>query len=156
MGQQQLNLPEYQLKTKKEAGKTKVFDFIRKKWIVLTPEEWVRQSFIHYLVEECSYPASKIGVEVSVHINQKALRADAVVYDSYGDVVMLLEFKAPSVSITETVFSQIADYNTKIGAQYLLISNGMTHYCASVATKGISLMDSIPVYNEIIIPNTAK
>lgn len=144
---QQLNLPEYKFRTKQESNKTKIFDDIRKKWITLTPEEWVRQNFIRFLIKEYDYPSGKIGVEVMITINNRPLRVDGAVYDSYGNIKMLLEFKAPSVAINESVFSQIADYNTKIGAEYLIVSNGISHYCAKVGADSIELLDAIPNYS---------
>lgn len=147
---QQLNLPEYSFRTRRESDKTKIFDALRKKWVALTPEEWVRQNFLRFLIEQYGYLPGKIGVEVGVSINQKALRVDGAVYDTFGNIKMLLEFKAPSVNINEKVFSQIADYNTKIGAEYVIVSNGISHYCMQVGTEVPTLLDKIPEYNELI------
>lgn len=142
----ELNLPDYTFRTKREQDKVHIFDAWRKKWVRLTPEEWVRQNFIRYMIEECGYPPSSIGVEVGISINGRKLRADGVVYDKYGEVYVLMEFKAPTVAINEQVFSQTADYNTKIGAKIILISNGISHFCAHVTPDGIKLADSIPTY----------
>jgi len=144
---QRLNLPEYTFRTKQESDKTLIFDALRKKWVTLTPEEWVRQNFIRYLVEECSYPASTVGTEVGISVGGRMLRVDGVVYDRYGDVKLLLEFKAPSVPINEKVFSQSADYNTHIGAEYIIISNGISHYCVHLSATGIEMLDAIPHFD---------
>lgn len=146
---QKLNLPEYTFRTKQESEQTFIFDVLRKKWVKLTPEEWVRQNFMRFLVEECAYPASTIGTEVGIHVAGRMLRVDGVAYDRFGDVKLLLEFKAPTVPINEKVFAQSADYNTKIGAEYIVISNGISHYCAHVTQEEIRLLEDIPTYNEL-------
>lgn len=146
---QKLNLPLYQFRTKTAKGKVFIFDVWRKKWVTLTPEEWVRQHFIRFLVEEYHYPSSAIGIEVCVGIAGRNLRADALVYSASGDKSLLLEFKAPSVSITEEVFSQAADYNTQIGAPYTIVSNGIVHFCAQLSDNNLSLLNDIPVYSDL-------
>ncbi len=145
---QDLNLPKYNLRIKQQDGKMSVFDVLRKKWINLTPEEWVRQNFIHFLLE-MGYPAGRIGVEVGLTINGRKLRVDAVVYNGYGDVKMLLEFKAPSINITDETFAQAADYNTKVSAPFVVVSNGLQHYCARVEKDDIEMLNALPAYNEI-------
>lgn len=146
---QELNLPPYQFRTKIETGKELIFDATRKKWFRLTPEEWVRQNFIRFLIEEKDFPAARIGTEVTMQINGRNLRVDGVVYDSYGDIVVLMEFKAPSVTINESVFAQVADYNTKVGAKYIIVSNGMSHFVAVVNGASISLLPDIPSLSSI-------
>lgn len=146
---QQLNLPDYTFRTKQESDKTFIFDALRKKWVKLSPEEWVRQNFIRFLVEAHSYPPGTVGTEVGISVGGRMLRVDGVVYDNFGDIKLLLEFKAPSIKIDEKVFAQSADYNTKIGAQYIIISNGLSHYCAKITDKGIKLLESIPTYKEL-------
>lgn len=144
----QLNLPTYPFRVKKVNDKDQIFDAFRKKWVSLTPEEWVRQNFIQYLVAECGFVAGKIGIEVGLTINGRKLRADAVVYDPYGELVMLLEFKAPHVAIDEKVFSQVADYNTKLGAKYIAVTNGLNHYFAKVEGHQVKLLSEIPQYSD--------
>lgn len=146
---QALNLPAYSFRTKQESARNLIFDALRKKWITLTPEEWVRQNFIRFLVESCAYPPGRIGTEVGIPLGGRMLRVDALVYDGFGDIKVLLEFKAPTVAINEEVFAQSADYNTKIGAEYIIISNGMSHYCAQVSDQGITLLEAIPTYSEL-------
>ncbi|MDA3852810.1 MAG: type I restriction enzyme HsdR N-terminal domain-containing protein [Bacteroidales bacterium] len=146
---QKLNLPDYCFRTRVESEKTFIFDALRKKWVTLTPEEWVRQNFIRFLVEECEYPQGTIGTEVGIKVGGRMLRVDGVVYDRFADVKLLLEFKAPTVPINEKVFAQSADYNTKIGAEYIVISNGISHYCAHITQDGIKLLEEIPNYKEL-------
>lgn len=146
---QALHLPSYKFRTKTENGKTHIFDALRKTWLVNTPEEWVRQHFLRFLIEEHGYPAGRIGTEVTIVINKRKLRMDAVVYDKYGDMVMLMEFKAPSVKISESVFAQIADYNTKVGAKYIIVSNGISHFVAQADGATINLLQSLPDFSEL-------
>lgn len=146
---QKLNLPDYSFRIKEASNKKLIFDALRKKWVKLTPEEWVRQNFIRFLVEECFYPPGNVGTEVGISVGGRMLRVDGVVYDSYGDIKLLLEFKAPSVPINEKVFAQSADYNTKIGADYIVISNGISHYCAQISADRMTLLQEIPHYSQI-------
>ena len=145
---QDLNLPKYEFRTKEEGDKILIFDILRKKWIGLTPEEWVRQNFVRFLLDS-SYPLGRIGIEVGLNISGRKLRADGVVYNNFGEVIMLMEFKAPQVVITEQVFAQAADYNTKISASYVIVSNGMTHYCARINNDGVEMLNAIPAYADI-------
>lgn len=127
---QKLNLPNYQFRIKSNENKLFIFDFIRKKEVVLTPEEWVRQHFLMYLVTEKKYPASLIAVEKKLTINTLTKRTDIVVYNTDGKPAIIVECKAPNVNITQQVFDQIARYNLKLTAQYLIVTNGLHHfYC---------------------------
>ncbi len=146
---QQLNLPLYQFRTKKENDKAFIFDVWRKKWVTLTPEEWVRQHFIRFLVEEYHYPITAMGIEVGISVAGRLLRVDALVYNSSGNKSLLLEFKAPSVTITEAVFAQVADYNTQIGAAYAIVSNGIDHFCSYISDNKVSLLNDIPAYSDL-------
>ncbi len=123
-----LNLPTYSFNIKLIEQRKYIFDFIRKKFVILTPEEWVRQNFLRYLVEEKKYPATLIHIEKEFKVNNLSKRSDAVVYDRYGHPIMILEFKAPEVKIDQKVFNQIARYNMKLHVEYLIVSNGMEHY----------------------------
>jgi hypothetical protein len=129
---QKLNLPEYQLRTKTEKGKLHIFDNIRKKWLVLTPEEWVRQNFIAYLVQDKKYPASLISIEVKVEYNGKPQRSDIVIYDKQAKPLMVIECKAPEVAITQDTFYQAARYNSQLIAKYIVVTNGLNHYCCEM------------------------
>ena len=128
----QLNLPKVALKTKSVEGTIQVFDVIRKKYFVLTPEEWVRQHFIHYLNTEKNYPMGLMGVEKMVKYNALKTRADIVLYTTEGKAKMIVECKAPNVKITQDTFNQIAKYNFKLKVQFLVVTNGMQHFCCKM------------------------
>lgn len=127
-----LNLPVFDFKLKKAEGKVWIFDGIRKKFIVLTPEEWVRQHFIHYLISEKKYPRSLIRVEGGLVYNALKKRTDIVVYDRSGAPWMIVECKAPSLQVSVTTLSQAALYNSTLRAQYLCVTNGLKHLCAHI------------------------
>ena len=148
----QLNLPEFELKTRKTAaGKAEVFDVFRKKYVALTPEEWVRQHFLHYLANQKAYPASLISVEKGLSINKMQKRFDAVVYDKNGIPLVLIEFKSPKVELDQKTFDQVSVYNLKMKVKYLIISNGLKHYCCRMdyKTNTYSFLKEIPYYNKL-------
>lgn len=128
-----LNLPSAELTTKKENGKVWIFDGIRKKYIQLTPEEWVRQHFIHYLIDVHHYPKALFRVEGSLQYNRLQKRSDILVCDRQGKPWMLIECKSPSVKLTQKAFNQVAVYNLTVGAAYLSVTNGLVHYCWQAA-----------------------
>ena len=150
---QQLNLPLYKLKTRELDSHIEVFDFIRKAYVVLTPEEWVRQQFVHFLVHEKNYPASLISIEKGIKVLGLQKRFDAVVADKSGQPAVLIEFKSPDVKITQKTFEQISAYNLELKVQFLMVSNGMKHYCCKVDFKKrtFQFLTNIPEYNELII-----
>lgn len=125
---QKLNLPIYSIKLKKEENKTFVFDPIRKKYIVLTPEEWVRQNFIQFLIQEKKYPASLMAVEMEIDLLNTKKRCDIVLYNTNGLPHMIVECKAPSIKISQDTFDQIARYNITLKTDLLIVTNGMQHY----------------------------
>lgn len=142
-----LNFPDFEHRLLKKDGKIFIFDFIRKKYLVLTPEEWVRQHVVHYLVEHLQYPKSLIKLEGGLSINELARRSDAVVYRSDGTAFMLIECKAPSVKLDQNVFTQTLNYQRKIQSGYILITNGMAFYCAKFFENGdLERLDQIPSY----------
>ncbi len=126
---QQLNLPLYQFKMKKDGERIQIFDAIRKKYVVLTPEEWVRQNILQYLIQEKNFPSSLIAVEAGLKYNQLQKRADVLVYDKSGSPFLLVECKAPEVKITQDTFDQIARYNLIFKVKYLVVTNGLNHFC---------------------------
>jgi len=128
----QLNLPNVALKTKLVEGTTQVFDAVRKKYLVLTPEEWVRQHFIYYLNKEKNYPLGLMGVEQMVKYNGMQTRADIVLYTAEGKPNVIVECKAPNVKITQDAFNQIAKYNFKLKVEFLVVTNGMQHFCCKM------------------------
>lgn len=125
---QKLNFPEYLFRFKNSENKVLIFDEIRKKFVVLTPEEWVRQHVVKFLLEEKKYPKSYINVEKNIKINGLTKRYDIVVFNPDGSIFLLVECKAQEVSITQNVFDQIARYNLKLNAQYLMVTNGLNNY----------------------------
>ncbi len=124
-----LNLPEYQLTYQTNEKGITVFDIIRKKYILMTPEEHVRQQFIHYLIQEKQYPKGLLGVEKQLKIYDTTKRTDIVLYDKQGNVSIIVECKAPEVKVSQDAFDQIARYNMNFKAQYLIVTNGLNHFC---------------------------
>lgn len=143
-----LNLPPYQFKLKQQGIRTQIFDSIRKKYVVLTPEEWVRQNFLQYLIQEKKYPASLIAVEAGLKYNQLQKRMDVLVYDKQGSPHLMVECKAPEVKITQDVFDQIARYNMVFKVKYLVVTNGLHHFCCLMDyTQNTYLyLEQIPVF----------
>ena len=129
-----------------EDGKYEVWDVWRKKWILLSPEEWVRQQFLHWLVAEHKYPSGRILIEKGVPGLSRKRRFDALVLSKSGSVFMILEFKAPEVPLNNEVFLQIAHYNSQIAAQYLAVSNGLHTYIAQITAESneIVFLTKIP------------
>jgi hypothetical protein len=125
-----LNLPTYNFKLKSKENKTLIFDKLRKKYMVLTPEEWVRQHFVHFLIDKKNYPTSLIALEKQLTINNRKKRTDILVFNSDGSPEIIVECKAPSIKITQDTFDQIARYNLKLQANFLIVTNGLEHfYC---------------------------
>jgi predicted type IV restriction endonuclease len=148
MNMPKLMLPNVALKTKSVEGTIQVFDVIRKKYFVLTPEEWVRQHFIHYLNNEKNYPMGLMGVEKMIKYNALKIRADIVLYTREGKAKMIVECKAPNIKITQDTFNQIAKYNFKLKVEYLVVTNGMQHFCCRMdyENNSISFLDDIPTF----------
>jgi type I site-specific restriction endonuclease len=143
-----LSLPIYKLKMKSDGEKTYIFDVVRKKYLLLNPEEWVRQNFIHYLNKEKKYPLGLMGVEQMVKYNSLKTRADIVMYNTEGKANIIVECKAPDVKITQETFNQIAKYNSQLKVKYLLVTNGMNHYCCKMdyESNRITFLEEIPSY----------
>ena len=125
---QKLNFPSYLFKVKNRENKRYIWDVIRKKYIQITPEEWVRQHVIHFLIEEKNYKAQWMSVEKQFAVNGQHKRADIVIYDKKLNPYIVVECKAPSVKITQETFDQIARYNLSLNAKYLMLTNGLQHY----------------------------
>ncbi|RZJ72886.1 type I restriction enzyme HsdR N-terminal domain-containing protein [Flavobacterium sp.] len=123
-----LNFDAYQFRFKNADGRVSIFCETRRKFVVLTPEEWVRQHVVKYLLETKKYPKSLVNVEKLLKINGISKRYDAVVFNPDGSIFLLVECKAPEVAISQSVFDQIARYNLKMKAQYLMVTNGLVHY----------------------------
>ena len=148
MNMPQLNLPNTVLKTKLVEGTMQVFDVVRKKYLVLTHEEWVRQHFIHYLNTKKKYPLGLMGIEKMVKYNEQFTRADIVLYNNDGNPNMIVECKAPKVKITQDTFNQIAKYNFKLRVDFLVVTNGMQHFCCAMDYEynKITFLDEIPQF----------
>ena len=148
MNMPQLNLPNVVFKTKLVEGTMQVFDEVRKKYFVLTPEEWVRQHFIHYLNSEKKYPLGLMCVEKIVKYNDQSTRADIVLYTNEGKPNMIVECKAPKVKITQDAFNQIAKYNFKLRVDFLVVTNGIKHFCCAMdyESNKITFLEEIPQF----------
>ena len=142
----ELNLPSYKVRLKEESGKKFIFDEIRKKYLVLTPEEWVRQHFIQYLCRYKGVPASLIAVEKELKYDKLKKRTDILVYGQDGRPKLIVECKSPSVKITQETFDQIARYNMVLRVDYLVVTNGNEHYCCymNYSNDQINFTDDIP------------
>ena len=147
----QLNLPPFDMKLSGTRERMKVFDILRRRYVALTPEEWVRQHFVNYLINHLGYPAPLLANEVQLTVGEKHLRADTVLFSRDMRPRMIVEYKAPSVAITPDVFNQIAAYNTLLHVDYLVVSNGIEHYCRRIDyTTGQALsLDHIPTYDTL-------
>ncbi|WP_108823413.1 type I restriction enzyme HsdR N-terminal domain-containing protein [Dysgonomonas sp. Marseille-P4361] len=146
-----LNLPPFDIKVKKVNGKPVVFDQLRRKFIALTPEEWVRQHFINYLTTEKGYSSSLIANEIQINLNNQKRRCDSVVYDKELQPIVIVEYKAPDVNITQDVFDQIVRYNIVLKVKYLIVSNGINHYCCKIdyTTQSFEYLSDIPHYTDL-------
>ncbi|MFI5453716.1 type I restriction enzyme HsdR N-terminal domain-containing protein [Pedobacter sp. UC225_61] len=146
-----LNLPHHPFKITQRDDVYFIFDEIRKKHLVLTPEEWVRQHFIHYLIKEKNFPAALLQIEGGLSLNQTRKRSDILVYDNLGEKIMVIECKAPSVAITQATFDQAARYNSVYKARWLVVTNGLQHYYAQIDhTKGKFLfVEELPDYKSL-------
>lgn len=143
-----LNLPTYQFRIKEENGSKYILDRCRNRFVKLTPEEWVRQNMVEYLIKEKQYPAGLIMNEATVDVNSMHKRCDTVIYNRDMTPQVIAEYKAPSVKITQKVFDQIAMYNMKLNVKFLIVSNGLSHYCCEVINDGkeIKFLQDIPTY----------
>ncbi|MEP7264591.1 MAG: type I restriction enzyme HsdR N-terminal domain-containing protein [Bacteroidota bacterium] len=130
------------------AGSSQIYDTIRKRFVTLTPEEWVRQNFLNFLVTEKQYPASLIGVEMLVRVNQMSQRADIVVYNRDGKPWLIVECKSPAINLNEEVFYQAARYNSVLKVPYIAVTNGMEHYCLFFNGKSFDYMDNLPDFDQ--------
>lgn len=143
-----LNLPVYTPKLIEIEGKHLIYDPIRKKNVALTPEEWVRQHFVNYLITEKEYPSERLANEVTIAVNGLNRRCDTVIYNAYLEPIGIIEYKSHQVKITQEVFEQIARYNIPLRVRYLIITNGLQHYCCEINyQKGsYAYLEDIPCY----------
>lgn len=152
-----LNLPEYQFRTRiNDVGKKEIFDIFRKKFVSLTPEEWVRQNFLSFLMIEKQYPKSLIAVEKVIKVNKMIKRFDSVVYNRNGMPISLIEFKSPNVKLTQKVMEQVSRYNISLNVDYLIVSNGLLHYCCFIdrISQQFTFLKEIPEFTLISKTNS--
>ncbi|WP_101689668.1 type I restriction enzyme HsdR N-terminal domain-containing protein [Dysgonomonas massiliensis] len=148
----ELNLPSFNPNIKKVNGRISIFDRLRRRFVALTPEEWVRQHFVNFLITERNYPESLIANEIQIDLNKQKKRCDSVVYGRDMKPLLILEYKAPEIKITQEVFNQIANYNIVLHVNYLIVSNGMEHYCCYVdyEKQSIKYLADIPSYESLL------
>ena len=147
-----LNLPYHPFQMKEIDGKTFILDEFRKKYVVLTPEEWVRQHFVHYLLSDKMYPKALISNEITIKLHRTSKRCDSIVYDRNLNPLVIIEYKAPEVEINQKVFDQISRYNIVFRVPYLMVSNGLSHYCCRIDydLQTVTFLTEIPDYQAII------
>ena len=143
-----LNLPSYDHKVKQDGGKVLIFDEIRRKYVVLTPEEWVRQHFVHFLINSLGYSKGLIKIEGGIKYNNLQKRSDLVAYDRNSQPYLLVECKAPEVYLNQATFRQAAMYNKTIGAKYVVLTNGFEHSCFTYNkdTNKVEFLDQLPKF----------
>lgn len=146
-----LNLPQYAVKVAEKDGKRTIFDDLRRKYVALTPEEWVRQHFVHYLTGHLGYPAGLLANEVELKIGEKKLRCDTLLYNRGMKPQMIIEYKAPHIALTQKVIDQISVYNMLLHVDYLVVSNGIQHICCKMDynSKKYLFLKEIPTYENI-------
>ena len=151
----QLNLPQYSFRIKKQNEKLVIFDSPRKRFVALTPEEWVRQNFIRFLIEEKGYPAAYLAIEKQLNMNGMKKRCDAILYNEHAQPFLIIELKAPNVAISQATFDQVAVYNAKLKVDFFIISNGIEHFCCKVnlETARYEFFPEIPDFNQIVTKN---
>lgn len=146
---QKLNLPEYEFRIKQEKSNYLIYDELRSKYVALTPEEWVRQNFVQYLVKELSYPRARISIEMFLNDGTNNRRCDAVVFDNKLKPQVIIECKKPDVKISQKTFNQIGRYNISLKVKYLIVTNGLTHYFCEVDhnNQSYSFYENMPDYS---------
>ena len=146
-----LNLPPHPFKLLEKDGKTFIFDGLRKKHLVLTPEEWVRQHFIQFLINEKHFPKALLQIEGGLILHQLQKRTDIVVFNRAGEKIMVVECKAPSVKIDQAVFDQAARYNSVHQTKWIVVTNGLTHFFAEInhLEKSFNFKEELPVYDDL-------
>ena len=157
MNYELLNMPDYsnRIRLRKQDEQSQIFDSIRGKWLVLTPEEWVRQNTIIYISDTLEVPMTRIANEVAITYNGLSRRCDSIIYDDYGNPLIIVEYKRTDVAITQRVFDQIATYNLQLNVPYLIVSNGLQHLLCKVdfENRKYIFAEQWPKYNELIIKN---
>lgn len=147
-----LNLPKYNLRITIRDQKKYIWDRLRRKYVALTPEEWVRQNFIEFLISEKNYPETLMNNEIGINLNGMTKRCDTVVYASTSSPLLIVEYKAPQITINQMVFDQIVRYNMVLKVPFLIVSNGLNHYCCAVDYNShkCHFIADIPTYEELV------
>lgn len=147
----ELNLPSFEIRLQRDDEGVKIFDRLRKKFIILTPEEWVRQHFVNYLINHKGFPESLMANEIGITLNGTRRRCDTVVFDKHGSPMVIVEYKASSIVISQSTFDQIVRYNMVLHARYLIVSNGMNHYCCRIDYDNMSydFLKEVPDYADL-------
>ncbi len=144
-----LNIPPAEVSVRPSGEGYEIYDPLRRQWVWLTPEEWVRQHFSAWLIAEKGFPRSLMANEVGLTLNGLRRRCDTLVYDRALRPAVVVEYKAPAVNITQRVFDQIARYNMVLKARVLIVSNGLTHYCCRYSGDGYEFMSYVPEFAEV-------
>jgi hypothetical protein len=154
----QLSLPTFQYIVKKTGHRWMIFDSFRKKFVALTPEEWVRQHYLHYIINQLHFPASLIAVEQQIDVNGQSKRCDAILYNNHMQAIAIFEFKAPHIVISQETFDQAAVYNSSLKLKYYFISNGINHYFTEVfdENKHYRIEQGIPDFDYLVSLNSRK
>ena len=147
----EINLPPYEIKLREQDGKRQILDFLRRKYVSLTPEEWVRQHFVNYLLNHKGYPKGLLANEVELRVGEKKLRCDTLLYNKGLQPQMIIEYKAPDIELTQRVFDQITVYNFLLRVDYLVVSNGRQHYCCRMdyEHRSYTFLQEIPAYSAL-------
>jgi len=147
-----LNLPAYNFNTRSVEGIDQIFDPFRKKFVRLTPEEWVRMNFSMFLSKERGFPSGRLAIEISLSYNRLSKRCDILVYNNFAKPILMVECKAPEIKIKQNVFDQIMIYNLVFRVNYLIITNGLDHYACKVnfENRSVDYLNDIPYYSELI------
>ena len=148
-----LNLPATDLKIKKQNGKDYVFDRLRKQFVRLTPEEYVRQQFVSYLIDNKGYPPGRLANEITIDLGNVRKRCDTVLYDNYLQPLMIIEYKSPSTVISQKTFDQISCYNITLQVPWLIVTNGIKHFCCRIdqEKKEYVFLDDIPEHYKLVV-----
>lgn len=146
-----LNLPSYPIKLQETGEGTLIFDPLRGKYVALTSEEWVRQNFVAYLIKAKKYPPTLLQNELQIQISGKRLRADTVLFTNEMRPKMIVEYKAPTIEISQKTFDQIFSYDLILGVDYLVVTNGLSHFCCKIDQKNLkyTFLERIPDYSEL-------
>ncbi len=146
-----LNLPSYDTKIRKKGSIVEIYDTLRHKYVTLTPEEWVRQHFVNWLVSDKKYPSTLMANETSIKLNSMSRRCDTVVYNQHLEPLMIIEYKESNIPVTQRVFDQAVSYNTVLKVKYIVVSNGISHYCCKMdyEKQTYDFLTDIPNYADL-------